>query len=199
MRTKRFSSSRPSVAGHTNGGIPDGEGKEKDEKCFSGLELLRSQVMPLSISANTASPLRRSSLAGHNIEETTKDAFSSNDEYALINKNPDEDDGDSGFSSHLRRGGSVTSYDTSYDAHPDNPILWGGKGGAYTSTGNGIGGHGPVAMGGNRRTPSGLSMPIASGEDYSYRGAAVKYDVFYVFLLSSGIFHFLSWLGFPFD
>jgi len=28
----RLSGSQPSVAGHTNGGIPDGEGKEKDEK-----------------------------------------------------------------------------------------------------------------------------------------------------------------------
>jgi len=82
-------------------------------------------------------PIRRPSLAGHDIEETTKDALSSNDEYALINKDLDEDDGDSRFSSHHGRSGSVASY----DAHPGNPIPWGGKGSAY----DGIGGHGPVA------------------------------------------------------
>jgi len=76
-------------------------------------------------------PIRRPSPAGHNIEETTKDAFSSNDEYALINKGLDEDDGDSRFSSYHGRSGSVTSHNTSYDAHPDNPILWGGEGSAY--------------------------------------------------------------------
>ncbi|CUS08988.1 unnamed protein product [Tuber aestivum] len=29
----RFSGSRPSIVGHSNGGISDGEGKVKDEKC----------------------------------------------------------------------------------------------------------------------------------------------------------------------
>ncbi|KAG0640273.1 hypothetical protein HOY80DRAFT_1042243 [Tuber brumale] len=82
-------------------------------------------------------PVRRPSPAGHDIEEATKDAFSSNDEYALINKDLDEDDGDNRFSSHHGRSGSVTSY----DAHPGNPIPWGGEGSAY----NGIGGHEPVA------------------------------------------------------
>ena len=64
----------------------------------------------------------------------------------------------------------MTSYDTGYDAHPGNPVPWGGEGSAY----NGIGGHGPVAMGGGKRTPSGLSMPIAPDEDYSYRGASTR-------------------------
>ncbi|KAG0640761.1 hypothetical protein HOY80DRAFT_957217, partial [Tuber brumale] len=95
----------------------------------------------------------------HNIEETAKDAFSSNDECALINRDLDEDGGDNRFSYH-GRGGSVTSYDTSSDAHPDNPIPWGGEGSAY----NGIGGHGPVATGENRRTPPEPSMPIAPDE-----------------------------------
>lgn len=67
-------------------------------------------------------PVRRPSPAVHDIEETTRGAFSSNDEYALINKDLDEDDGDSGFSSHHGRSGSVTSYNTSYNTHPDNPI-----------------------------------------------------------------------------
>ncbi|CUS06806.1 unnamed protein product [Tuber aestivum] len=94
------------------------------DHCGRGLCRL---VFPLS----QRLPIRRPSPAGHNIEETTKDAFSSNDECALINKDLDEHDGDSGFSSHHGRSGSVTSYDTSYDAHPDNPILWGGEGSAY--------------------------------------------------------------------
>ncbi|KAG0126296.1 hypothetical protein HOY82DRAFT_672698, partial [Tuber indicum] len=69
-------------------------------------------------------PVQSLSPAGHDIEETTKDAFSSNDEYALISKDLGEDDSDNRFSSHHRRSGSVTSY----DAHPSNPIPRGGKG-----------------------------------------------------------------------
>jgi hypothetical protein len=195
-----------SVAGYTNGGISDGEGKEKDEKIKKegGCALFPAGTGedPKACKMNQAavglgvilwffwlgttgiagyaawyfrqhsvSPFEDLSPAGHDIEETTKDAFSSNDEYAPINRDRDEDDGDSRFSpSHHERSGSVTSYDTGYDAHPGNPVPWGGEGSAY----NGIGGHGPVAMGGNRRTPSGLSMPIAPDEDYSYRGATTR-------------------------
>ena len=82
-------------------------------------------------------PIRRPSPAGHDIWETTKDAFGSKDGCVLINKDLDEHDGHSRFSSHRGSSGSVTSY----DAHPGNPIPWGGEGSAY----NGIGGHGPVA------------------------------------------------------
>ena len=60
-----------------------------------------------------------------------------------------------------------------------------------------------MAMGENRRTPSGVSMPIAPDDDYNYRGAIVNYDVSFVFLclpvLFSNSFHFISWLDFPLD
>jgi len=100
------------------------------------------------------------------IEETTKDAFSSTDEYALINKGREEREDEDDHSSHHHHGrnGSVASYDGGYDAHPGNPVPW-GEGSAY----NGIGGHGPVAGAG--RKPSGLSMPIAPDDDYGYSGA----------------------------
>ncbi|CUS15688.1 unnamed protein product [Tuber aestivum] len=92
-------------------------------------------------------PVRRPSPAGHDIEETTKDAFSSNDKYALVNRDLGGDDGDRRFSSRHGRSGSVTSY----DAHHGNPIPWGGEGSAY----NGIGGHGPVAWGRIEEPPRG--------------------------------------------
>jgi len=112
---------------------------------------------------HSCSPFDDFTPSAHEIEQTTKDAFSSNnDEYALINKDNDDDD----RYSHRTHGrsGSVTSYGESYDAHPGNPVPWGGEGSAY----DGIGGHGPVRGG-----THGLDMPMPPVEDdFSYRGAA---------------------------
>ncbi|KAG0636801.1 hypothetical protein HOY80DRAFT_975846 [Tuber brumale] len=114
-------------------------------------------------------PIRRPSLAGHDLEETTKDALSSNDEYALINNDLDEDDGDSRFSSHHGRSGSVASY----DAHPGNPIPWGGEGSAYY----GIGGHGPVAWNNGKRLFNLYNLEYEQGDFLQWVGGRSKQGI----------------------
>lgn len=58
-------------------------------------------------------------------------------------------------------------------------------------------------MGKNRRTPSGLSMPLAQDEDYNYRRGDSEIRCFlrfpFVFGYLSPFFPPFSWLGFPFD
>ncbi|KAG0138791.1 hypothetical protein HOY82DRAFT_595317 [Tuber indicum] len=146
----------------SNGGISDGVRNEKDEKSMKegGCALFPAGT---GRGPNACRMNQAAVRLGHDIEETTKAAFSSNDEYALIHKDRGEGDGGTGFSSHHRRSGSLSS--TGYDAHPGNSIPWDAEG----SVNGGVGGHGPAASGENRRTPSGLSMPITPDGDYGYR------------------------------
>ncbi|KAL7267733.1 hypothetical protein RUND412_009667 [Rhizina undulata] len=126
-------------------------------------------------SKNRVSPFEDLTEPSNEIQETTKDAFSSSDEYALINKHDQDDDVESAHQSahsehsihsspHMRTP-SVSSYEGSYDqpygdAHPGRPVSWGAGAQPY----GGIGGHAPVRV-------DSVEMPIAPNEpDYSYRG-----------------------------
>ncbi|KAF8537159.1 hypothetical protein BDD12DRAFT_888418 [Trichophaea hybrida] len=120
---------------------------------------------------NTISPFDDLSTPSHEIQETTKDAFSSNDEYAPINRQGagheeyDEDDIES-HRGHGRSGSVISStYNSSAyshePAHPGRPLSWAAEREPYA----GIGGHAPIAP-----THSDITMPEVPG-DYSYRGA----------------------------
>ncbi|KAI5790291.1 hypothetical protein EDC01DRAFT_121926 [Geopyxis carbonaria] len=122
-------------------------------------------------SKHSVSPFEDLSTPSHDIQETTKDAFSSNDEYSLINKNGqrthdyDEDDTDlehgrSASVASSRYQHSAYSHET-HDAHPGRPLSWANEREPYA----GIGGHAPIAP-----ADGGMSMPHGP-DDYSYQGA----------------------------
>lgn len=119
-------------------------------------------------SKNSVSPFEDLSTPSHDITETTKDAFSSNDEYALINKNRDdydEEDIESAPGGHYRSQSvaSSTYPQSTYSdaAHPGRPLSWAAERDPYP----GIGGHAPIAPHGD------MSMPEGP-DDYSYHGAS---------------------------
>lgn len=135
---------------------------------------------------HSISPFEDLTQPSHDIQETTKDAFSPNDEYALINKNRDIDDEEDGShydgAMHGGRPGSTASHGhgrsgsvASYDAHPGKQVPWGEGRGAY-----GIGGHGPIPPAGTlppggKAPHLGLDMPISPIDmDYAYRGADLR-------------------------
>ncbi|TGZ77882.1 hypothetical protein EX30DRAFT_398276 [Ascodesmis nigricans] len=119
-------------------------------------------------SRNSVSPFEDLSTPSHDITETTKDAFSSNDEYALINKNRHDDYDDDLEGSHVGHYRTQSAASTSYphsgysdSAHPGQQVEWANDREPYA----GIGGHAPIAPHGD------MSMPEGP-DDYSYRGAA---------------------------
>ena len=87
------------------------------------------------------------------IQETTKDAFSSSDEYAPINRPADYDDDDLESRTHFGHGRSASAASSTYNsnpsssaydqAHPGRPLSWAAEREPYP----GIGGHGhaPIA------------------------------------------------------
>lgn len=216
-----------SVAAYTNGGISDGEKKEKDDKIKAkgGCALfpagtgeaekactMNKTAVGLGVimwflwlgttaiagyaawyfRQHSCSPFEDLTDPSHDIQETTKDAFSSNDEYALINKNREEDEEDgqshrpisaydntshrpiSASNSSHNRTSSIGSYD-GYEAHPGNPVPWGEGREPYDISGQ----QGRIPPAGTRigNTPPhvGLDMPISPIDmDYTYRGAELR-------------------------
>ena len=124
---------------------------------------------------HTISPFDDLATPSHEIQETTKDAFSSNDEYAPINRHGgggghhDEYEDDE-LESLSRGGRSASVVSSSYNgssaysheqAHPGRPLSWAAEREPYA----GIGGHAPIAPAHGE-----AAMPEAP-QDYSYRGA----------------------------
>jgi hypothetical protein len=124
----------------------------------------------------TCSPFDDVSSPSHEIQETTKDAFSSNDEYAPINRtnaSPSHEDYDEydveSHPSHARTGSvgssnySSSAYTYGESAHPGRQLSWANEREPYA----GIGGHAPIAP------ADGATMPDAP-DDYSYRGGSAR-------------------------
>ncbi|KAA8893718.1 hypothetical protein FN846DRAFT_895739 [Sphaerosporella brunnea] len=120
---------------------------------------------------HTISPFDDYSSPSTEIQETTKDAFSSNDEYAPINRSvtshEDYDEYDVESRPSHGRSASVASstyHSSAYSygdqpAHPGRALSWAAEREPYA----GIGGHAPIAP------VDGATMPDAP-DDYSYRG-----------------------------
>jgi len=124
---------------------------------------------------HTISPFDDYRSPSHEIQETTKAAFSSNDDYAPLNRSTahhqqeDFDDYDTEASrpAHERSGSVASStYNSSYSygeaAHPGRPLSWAAEREPYA----GIGGHAPIAP------AHGDAMMPDIPDDYSYRGGA---------------------------
>jgi len=117
-------------------------------------------------SKNSVSPFDDLVAPSHEIQETTKDAFSSNDEYAPINSRVarseyEEEETEVSYD-HERSHSVASSAYSSYDqAHPGRPLSWAAEREPIT----GIGGHAPIAP-----AHGDVSMPEIP-DDYSYRGA----------------------------
>lgn len=123
-------------------------------------------------SKHSISPFEDFSTPSNEIQETTKDAFSSNDEYAPINRSahPHEDYDEEDIESRARHGRSPSAASSAYNstysrgedpAHPGTPLSWAAERQPYV----GIGGHAPIAPHGD------ATMPTV--EDYSYGGARI--------------------------
>jgi len=122
---------------------------------------------------HTISPFDDYTSPSHEIQETTKDAFSSHDDYAPLTRNTPhhqqedyEDDTEASRASHGRSGSVASStynnsaYSYGETAHPGRPVSWAAEREPYA----GIGGHAPIA-------PADTTMPDIP-VDYSYRGGA---------------------------
>jgi len=193
------------VAAYTNSGVSAGEKKGKKKGCDAfpdgpgeapkactlnhdlvglGVIMWFSWIATTAIagyagfyfSQHSVSPFEDLTSPSHDIQETTKDAFSSNDEYAPINRHDqpeDEEDRSSAYTQEHERSASVASshYDQYGDAHPGRPVSWAADREPYA----GIGGHAPAGSQPIAPVPvlppvSGLSMPEGP-EDYGYHGA----------------------------
>lgn len=124
---------------------------------------------------HTISPFDDYRSPSHEIQETTKAAFSSNDDYAPLNRSTahhqqedfDEYDTEASQPAHERSGSVASStYNSSYSygeaAHPGRPLSWAAEREPYA----GIGGHAPIAP------AHGDAMMPDIPDDYSYRGGA---------------------------
>lgn len=101
--------------------------------------------------AHSVSPFEDLTVTSHEIQETTKDAFSSNDEYALIAKSRDVEEEHDDDVHHHPRAGSIASYDSAH-----GPM------------------HGPVS--GHGRSGSAASYDRRSGHGRS--GSIESYDTY---------------------
>ena len=115
-------------------------------------------------SKNSVSPFDDLVAPSHEIQETTKDAFSSNDEYAPINNRvarSEYEEEETETYDHERSHSVASSAYSNYDqAHPGRPLSWAAEREPIT----GIGGHAPIAP-----AHGDVSMPEIP-DDYSYRG-----------------------------
>lgn len=91
--------------------------------------------------AHSVSPFEDLPSPSHDIQETTKDAFSSNDEYALIDKSRDIEEEHDDEMHHHPRSGSIASYDSAHGP-THGPVSGHGRSGSVVSSYDGHSGHG---------------------------------------------------------
>ncbi|KAI5854712.1 hypothetical protein BZA05DRAFT_248037 [Tricharina praecox] len=126
---------------------------------------------------HTISPFDDYKSPSHEIQEATQAAFSSNDDYAPLNRTTphqqedfDEYDTEASRPPTHGRSGSVASstYNSTYSygeaAHPGRPLSWAAEREPYA----GIGGHAPIAP------AHGDAMMPDIPDDYSYRGGGAR-------------------------